>query len=103
MFCKKIYFLEPEPIGAELLKVEPEPRKNGSAPQHCLTLSKVKFPEQGELKKYYKKDLEFLKFYVHYRPYRKRTLLLRQNLNLLNQKLMLLHIHKPRTRGPITM
>ena len=54
MLCIKICYLEPEPVGAELLKVEPEPkfftwsrsrktkylerkpRKNGSAPQHCL-------------------------------------------------------------------
>ena len=25
MFCKKSVFLEPEPVGAELLLVEPEP------------------------------------------------------------------------------
>ena len=54
MLCIKICYLEPELVGAELLKVEPEPkfftwsrsrktkylerkpRKNGSAPQHCL-------------------------------------------------------------------
>ena len=44
MFCIKISFLEPEPVEAELLWVEPEakkylepePRKNGSAPQHWL-------------------------------------------------------------------
>ena len=52
MFCKKISFLEPEPVVAELFKggvgakfvylepepekkcLKPEPRKNGSAPQH---------------------------------------------------------------------
>ena len=28
MFCIKIYFLEPEPVGAEVLWVEPEPKKN---------------------------------------------------------------------------
>ena len=26
MFCIKICFLEPEPVGAELLRVEPEPK-----------------------------------------------------------------------------
>ena len=53
MLCIKICYLEPEPVGAELLKVEPEPKfftwslsrkkksgaraeKNASAPQHCL-------------------------------------------------------------------
>ena len=54
MFCIKICFLEPEPVGAELLWVEtepiffylepepkkkylePEPRKNSSAPQHWI-------------------------------------------------------------------
>ena len=28
MFCIKLCFLEPEPVGAELLWVEPEPKKN---------------------------------------------------------------------------
>ena len=47
MFCIKICFLEPEPVGIEILWVEPEPNKkygagaaraqeNGSAPQNCL-------------------------------------------------------------------
>ena len=28
MFCIKICFLEPEPVGIEILWVEPEPNKN---------------------------------------------------------------------------
>ena len=31
MFCFKIYFLESEPVGAELLSVEPEPKKKSGA------------------------------------------------------------------------
>ena len=31
MFCIKIYFLEPEPVGAEVLWVEPEPKKISGA------------------------------------------------------------------------
>ena len=44
MCCNKICFLEQEPVGAvlimggagaEICYLEHEPRKNGSAPQHC--------------------------------------------------------------------
>ena len=42
MFCIKICYLEPEPVGAKNFYLEPEqkkylesePRKNGLAPQH---------------------------------------------------------------------
>ena len=60
MFCIKICFLEPEPVGAEILqvepepkfftwsraekkKLEPEPRKNGSAPQNWKVTKTVFF------------------------------------------------------------
>ena len=45
MFCNKICFLEPEPklftwrAGAKKKYLEPEPRKNGLAPQHCILVS----------------------------------------------------------------